>query len=58
MNITDIIAWLVLGFIPTLASMEMAWRMGKMIGKRGEKISLRSKAIEEIKVWSWCQLLI
>jgi hypothetical protein len=36
----------------------MAWRMGKMIGKRGEKISLRSKAIEEIKVWSWCQLLI
>jgi hypothetical protein len=25
-----------LGFGPTFVAMEMAWRMGKMIGKRGE----------------------
>jgi hypothetical protein len=37
MNIIEIIPWLVLGFAPTLISMEAAWRMGKIIGKRGEK---------------------
>jgi hypothetical protein len=26
----------VLGFGPTFVAMEMAWRMGKIIGKRGE----------------------
>jgi len=25
-----------LGFAPTLVAMEAAWRMGKIIGKRGE----------------------
>lgn len=27
----------VLGFVPTFVAMEAAWRMGKIIGKRGEK---------------------
>jgi hypothetical protein len=27
-----------LGFVPTFVAMEAAWRMGKLIGKRGEKI--------------------
>ena len=49
MNIIEIIPWLVLGFAPTLISMEAAWRMGKMIGKRGEKIQSPSKRTEEIK---------
>jgi hypothetical protein len=49
MNITEIISWLVLGFAPTLISMEAAWRMGKIIGKRGEKIQSPSKRTEEIK---------
>jgi hypothetical protein len=49
MNITEIIPWLVLGFAPTLISMEVAWRMGKIIGKRGEKIQSSSKRTEEIK---------
>jgi hypothetical protein len=49
MNITEIIPWLVLGFAPTLISMEAAWRMGKIIGKRGEKIQSPSKRTEEIK---------
>ena len=48
MNIIEIIPWVVLGFIPTLVTMEVAWRMGKTIGKRGEKIS-SSKTMEEIK---------
>jgi hypothetical protein len=26
-----------LGFVPTFVAMEAAWRMGKLIGKRGEK---------------------
>ena len=49
MNITEIIPWLVVGFAPTLISMEVAWRMGKIIGKRGEKIQSQSKRTEEIK---------
>jgi hypothetical protein len=43
MNITEIIPWLVLGFVPTLISMEAAWRMGKIIGKRGEKNTITIK---------------
>ena len=27
---------IVLGFAPTFVAMEAAWRMGKLIGKRGE----------------------
>ena len=49
MNIMEIIPWLVLGFAPKLVSMEVAWRMGKIIGKRGEKIQSPSKRTEEIK---------
>jgi hypothetical protein len=49
MNIIEIIPWLVLGFAPTLVSMEVAWRMGKIIGKRGEKMQSPSKRTEEIK---------
>jgi hypothetical protein len=31
------------GFGPTIVAMEAAWRMGKIIGKRGEKkLMLRS----------------
>jgi hypothetical protein len=26
-----------IGFVTTFGAMEAAWRMGKMIGKRGEK---------------------
>jgi hypothetical protein len=29
--------------------MEVAWRMGKIIGKRGEKMQSPSKRTEEIK---------
>jgi hypothetical protein len=29
-----------LGFVPTFVAMEAAWRMGKLIGKRGEKTLL------------------
>lgn len=28
------VAWIALGFVPTLFCLEMSWRMGKMIGKR------------------------
>jgi hypothetical protein len=28
------VAWIVLGFVPTLAFLEMSWRMGKVISKR------------------------
>jgi hypothetical protein len=28
------VTWIALGFVPTLAFLEMSWRMGKVIGKR------------------------
>jgi hypothetical protein len=28
------VAWIALGFVPTLLCLEMSWRMGKVIGKR------------------------
>ena len=28
------VAWIALGFVPTLFCLEISWRMGKMIGKR------------------------
>jgi hypothetical protein len=28
------VAWIALGFVPTLVCLEMSWRMGKMIGNR------------------------
>jgi len=28
------VAWIALGFVPTLFCLEMSWRMGNMIGKR------------------------
>jgi hypothetical protein len=34
-----------LGFAPTLVAMEAAWRMGKIIGKRGGE--------EEEKIFAW-----
>jgi hypothetical protein len=39
-NMVDLINSLMLvalGFAPTLVAMEAAWRMGKIIGKRGEE---------------------
>ena len=34
MEILESFAWIALGFVPTLAFLEMSWKMGKMIGKR------------------------
>jgi hypothetical protein len=28
------VAWIALGFVPTLSCLEMSWRMGKVVGKR------------------------
>jgi hypothetical protein len=34
-TILESVAWIALGFVPTLLCLEMSWRMGsKMIGKR------------------------
>jgi hypothetical protein len=38
-----------LGFGPIFVAMEMAWRMGKIIGKRGEG----GEEEEEEKDWVW-----
>jgi hypothetical protein len=37
MNIIEMlesVAWIALGFVPTLVFLEMSWRMGKLIGRR------------------------
>jgi len=34
MELLESVAWIALGFVPTLAFLEMSWRMGKVIGKR------------------------
>jgi hypothetical protein len=36
MDVIEAFLYVVLGFGPTLAALEMSWRMGKKIGKRGE----------------------
>jgi hypothetical protein len=33
-TILESVAWIAIGFVPTLAFLEMSWRMGKRIGKR------------------------
>lgn len=35
MNALESIAYVALGFLPTLGVMEMSWRMGRAIRKRG-----------------------
>ena len=39
-NLIDSLMLMVVGFAPTFAAMEAAWRMGKMIGRRSEKITV------------------
>jgi hypothetical protein len=37
MNIIEMlesVAWIALGFVPTLVFLEMSWRMGKLIDRR------------------------
>ncbi|MEW6603325.1 MAG: hypothetical protein AB1351_01395 [Thermoproteota archaeon] len=34
MEIAYAIGWVALGFAPTLAALELAWRMARRIGKR------------------------
>lgn len=36
MDAIEAILYVVLGFAPTLAALELAWKMGRKIGKRGE----------------------
>jgi hypothetical protein len=38
-DLTSSLMLVVIGFVTTFGAMEAAWRMGKMIGKRGEKQS-------------------
>ena len=39
------VAWVALGFVPTLGFLEMSWRMGKVIGKRRITGTLQQKRI-------------
>ena len=34
MEILESLTWIALGFVPILVSLEMSWRMGKVIGRR------------------------
>lgn len=43
MNAIDSLVLVALGFAPTLAALELSWRMGKMIGKRGELAAVKPK---------------
>ena len=36
MTPVESVAYVAAGFVPTLVALELAWRMGKHIGKRGE----------------------
>ncbi|MBD0327956.1 MAG: hypothetical protein ICV68_16120 [Pyrinomonadaceae bacterium] len=36
MNISEAAMFLAIGFVPTLVALEMVYRMGRAIGKRGE----------------------
>jgi hypothetical protein len=45
MEILESVAWIALGFVPTLVFLEMSWRMGKVIGRRGMTGILQQKTI-------------
>ena len=40
MNLGEAAIFLAVGFVPTLIALEMVYRMGKAIGRRGEILSL------------------
>jgi hypothetical protein len=40
MNLSEAAMFLAVGFVPTLIALEMVYRMGKVIGRRGEISSL------------------
>lgn len=40
MNLGEAAMFLVIGFVPTLIALELVYRMGRAIGKRGEIPSL------------------
>jgi hypothetical protein len=42
-DLTESTAYIVLGFAPTFAALELSWRMGKVIGKRGELLAAKSQ---------------
>lgn len=44
MTPVEYVTYIAIGFVPTLLALELAWRMGKRIGKRGE-IRLEKKAL-------------
>lgn len=40
MNLGEAAMFLAIGFVPTLIALELVYRMGRAIGKRGEILSL------------------
>jgi hypothetical protein len=46
-EILESLAWIALGFVPTLVFLEMSWRMGKVIGRRRRRMTgiLQQKTI-------------
>jgi hypothetical protein len=40
MNLGEALTFLAIGFVPTLIALELVYRMGRAIGKRGEISSL------------------
>ena len=41
MEILGIIGWLAVGFLPTLGLLELAYHMGKIAGRKGERYPWR-----------------
>jgi hypothetical protein len=37
MEILEMIGWLMAGFLPSLAILELSYQMGKITGKKGER---------------------
>ena len=40
MNLGDAVMFVAVGFVPTLIALELVYRMGRAIGKRGEILSV------------------
>ena len=38
------LAWIALGFVPTLVFLELSWRMGKITGKRKGTMIAKTRA--------------
>jgi hypothetical protein len=58
MNLGEAGMFLAIGFVPTLIALEIVYRMGRAIGKRGEtSFPMRHNELKSVFTW-WIKLIV